>query len=265
MSQFVGPDGAAMRDFILSQLNWDTIDRILDVGCGVGYDLYEIGARMKTRIADSSEIKPRSHFYGVDVSQEKINIAITDSRRDDQYEFRVHNFAEKLPFSDNYFDVVYSHNVLECAADKNSFLTELHRILKPGGRILCAHFDWDSAFYNGNDKGLICKITRTYADWQQDWMDACDGWMGRRLWGTMERSNLFVDAKLLSYQIMNTEYEFPYYGFKSVQGYGEMVAKGLVSENEYKAFVADMEEMARSGNYLFCITTFIYLASKAYV
>jgi hypothetical protein len=31
MSQFVGPDGATMRDFILSQLEWNTIDRIL--GC----------------------------------------------------------------------------------------------------------------------------------------------------------------------------------------------------------------------------------------
>jgi ubiquinone/menaquinone biosynthesis C-methylase UbiE len=260
MSQFVGPDGVEMRNFIFSQIEWSAVNRILDVGCGVGYDLYEIGARVTEQNASSAETKSHQQFCGIDVSPEKIHTANTDSRKDESYEFRVHNFADKLPYSDGYFDVVYSHNVLECAADKAAFLTECHRVLKPGGQILCAHFDWDSAFYNGSDKDLIRKITHTYADWQQDWMDACDGWMGRRLWGTMQRSNLFVDAKLVTYQITNTKYEFPYYGFKSVQGYGDMVAKALISQDEYKAFTADMDALAISGDYLFCITTFIYVA-----
>ncbi len=79
----------------------------------------------------------------------------------------------------------------------------------------------------------------------------------------MQRSNLFVDAKLVIYQITNTKYEFPHYGFKSVQGYGDMVAKGLISEDEYKAFTADMDYLASSGDYLFCITTFIYVPKRA--
>lgn len=265
MSQIVGPDGAEMRNFIISLVDWSSVVRVLDVGCGVGYDLYQIGTRINQEYEGKCETGRQGlHFCGIDVSREKIDIAITDVRRDDRYQFRVHNFADKLPFEDNYFDIVYSHNVLECAANKIGHLSELQRILKPGGQILCAHFDWDSAFFNGTDKQLIRKIVHAYADWQQDWMDACDGWMGRRMWGTIENSKLFEDAKLTTYQIVNTQYEYPYYGFKSVQGYEDMIAAKLISENDYRAFKADIDDSANRGDYLFSITTFIYLARKSH-
>ncbi len=266
MSQVVGPDGAEMRKFILSLVDWSDVHSVVDVGCGVGYDLYQIGARMKTRASGAVEVeRTLPSLIGIDVSNEKINAANADARRDERYSFHTHDFEKQLPYPDNSFDLVYSHNVLECATDKNTLLTELHRILKPGGQIVCAHFDWDSAFYNGIDKELIRKIIHTYADWKQDWMEACDGWMGRRLWGTFKRSNLFVDSKLVTYQIVNTKYEFPYYGFMSTQGYGDMVAKGMISKEEHQSFTKEMELQARTGDYLFCITTFICTAHKSNV
>jgi len=42
----------------------------------------------------------------------------------------------RLPFDDESFDVIYAHHVLEHVEDILDTVFELHRILKPGGRLL---------------------------------------------------------------------------------------------------------------------------------
>lgn len=52
----------------------------------------------------------------------------------------------KLPFTSNVFDVVFSHNVLEHVRDLQLYISESHRVLRPGGiaSFLFAPV-WDSA------------------------------------------------------------------------------------------------------------------------
>ena len=45
---------------------------------------------------------------------------------------------EKLPFEDDYFDVVLSNGTLNLVADKVKAAKEALRVLKPGGRLLLA-------------------------------------------------------------------------------------------------------------------------------
>lgn len=42
------------------------------------------------------------------------------------------------PFEDNSFDLIYGHNVLEHLEDIVAAMEEIHRLLKPGGRLLVA-------------------------------------------------------------------------------------------------------------------------------
>src|SRR6266480_1864970 len=44
--------------------------------------------------------------------------------------------AEQLDFPDASFDIVYSHGVLMCTPNMQSALDEIHRVLKPSGRII---------------------------------------------------------------------------------------------------------------------------------
>ncbi|MDL5056966.1 class I SAM-dependent methyltransferase [Geitlerinema calcuttense] len=44
--------------------------------------------------------------------------------------------AESLPFSDNFFDIVYERQALHHFSDLNKGLTEVSRVLKPGGFLL---------------------------------------------------------------------------------------------------------------------------------
>jgi len=46
--------------------------------------------------------------------------------------------GENLPFPDDTFDVVISNGVINLIPDKEGALTEIIRVLKPGGRLLVA-------------------------------------------------------------------------------------------------------------------------------
>jgi len=51
-----------------------------------------------------------------------------------------------LPFADNTFDVIYNKSFLEHLRDPDIFLREAHRVLKPGGTLLCLVPDWESNY-----------------------------------------------------------------------------------------------------------------------
>jgi ubiquinone/menaquinone biosynthesis C-methylase UbiE len=49
---------------------------------------------------------------------------------------------ENLPYSDDYFDVVYHKSVLEHLYSPDRIMQETYRVLKPGGRIIVLTPDW---------------------------------------------------------------------------------------------------------------------------
>ncbi len=55
--------------------------------------------------------------------------------------------AEKLPFPDNYFDIVYSNGVLHHSPDTPLTIKEAYRVLKPGGEAVIMLYARDSFYY----------------------------------------------------------------------------------------------------------------------
>ena len=97
--------------------------RVLEIGCGMGTD----GAQFAAAGAD---------YTGVDLTEAAIDLARKRFASSGlQGEFRVAD-AEKLDFADESFDVVYSHGVLHHTPDIESAISEIHRVLKPGGRAI---------------------------------------------------------------------------------------------------------------------------------
>lgn len=56
-----------------------------------------------------------------------------------RFELLRHDVTERLPFEDGEFDRVISVNMLEAIPTRDEFALEAHRVLKLGGRLLCAH------------------------------------------------------------------------------------------------------------------------------
>lgn len=91
--------------------------RVLDAGCGLG--LYMLRFRDFTQ-----------HVYGVDVDREKV-------REAQKVLSHVQcASAEHLPFATGFFDIVFSHEVLEHVKDDAEAVHEAYRVLKPGGRLV---------------------------------------------------------------------------------------------------------------------------------
>ena len=91
--------------------------RILDVGCGIGAYV--------TKFRDFSP-----DVFGVDVDEEKIRAAARTLPHVLPAE------AEALPFSDESFDVILLHEVIEHVRDDRVTIREAVRCLRPGGQVI---------------------------------------------------------------------------------------------------------------------------------
>ena len=99
-------------------------DLVVDVGCGAGIDSL-IAARM---------VGPEGAVIGVDMTPSMLEKAQAGAKDLDHVEFRL-GFGEELPVPDEWADVVISNGVVNLMPDKHEALTEMARVLKPGGRI----------------------------------------------------------------------------------------------------------------------------------
>lgn len=237
------------RQFLFSLMQLEGAGSVLDLGCGKGQDLLDIGKMLGSD----------ARLAGVDSSQKAIDAAKEQASGDPKVRLLLHDASTSLPFDDESFDIVYSMNMLECITDKDALVREIHRVLKPGGQVVCAHHDFDSMLINGTDKDLVRKLVHTFGDWKQAWMTDCDSWMGRRLWGVFNRSGLFA-GKVHAYVQMSTEYEPENAGW--ISDFSALVSRGMISQEEYDRFTHDIEELAGKGEYFFSINLFAYAGRK---
>jgi ubiquinone/menaquinone biosynthesis C-methylase UbiE len=224
----------------------------LDLGCGQGYDLFRI----------SQLVSEESCLFGIDSMESSINKANENYSRDPRLTFGHHNFSQEIPHDDNSFDLVISNNMLECVTDKQLLLREVHRVLKPGGQVIFAHFDWDSQLVDGENKALIRSITQTFNDWKQDWMSDIDSWMGRRLWRTFQESKLFT-GRIETFVLTNTKFEEPYYGHMMVRDFASLVKRDMINERDYIELLNDIELLNQKDQFFYSITMYIYVGVKA--
>lgn len=94
--------------------------RALDLGCGTGgftAALAQAGASViGVDVAEAALARARAAHPGLD--------------------FRLVPFDGPLPLADNAFDLVWASEVIEHVADTARWLSEVRRVLAPGGRVL---------------------------------------------------------------------------------------------------------------------------------
>ena len=101
---------------------------LLEIGCGMGYDSLEFLKRgvcvTATDLTPNAVAMTRRHFEVEGVQAEAVHTAN----------------ALALPFEDNTFDAVWSNGVLHATGDTERAIQEARRVVKPGGRVIIAHF-----------------------------------------------------------------------------------------------------------------------------
>jgi SAM-dependent methyltransferase len=112
------PDFELRRRFLRSGVR--SGDRALDLGCGEGTLTAELAAAGATVIG--AEVAPA---------------AVERARAlHPSLEFRLIPIDGPLPFEDSAFDLVWSSEVIEHVPDTGSWLSEVRRVMAPGGRLL---------------------------------------------------------------------------------------------------------------------------------
>jgi SAM-dependent methyltransferase len=240
------------RDWLLSFVPVSEPTAFIDLGCGSGDDLLAVAARSPF---------PDTRLVGVDAAENSVQTATARAIDDPRIEIKQLRLREHLPFDDASFDVVYSSNLLECLGDKRAFVREVARILRPGQLVIAAHWDWDSQQFDATDKMLVRRLVHAFADWQPDWMEHADGWMGRRLWGVFNCVGLF-DGAVYARVLTNTTYAPAYFGHARAQDFHSLVERGLVTSEDYRRLIADQELLSSQGRYFYSITGYVYVGRR---
>jgi len=101
-------------------------ETVLDLGSGGGIDV----------ILSAKRVGPTGVAYGLDMTDEMLDLA-----RRNAAEANVTNtiflkgLIEEIPLASGSVDVVISNCVINLSTDKPAVLTEIARVLKPGGRV----------------------------------------------------------------------------------------------------------------------------------
>lgn len=101
-------------------------ETVLDLGSGGGIDV----------LLSAKKIGPSGKVYGLDMTDEMLELARRNAAEADvsNVEF-LKGEMESIPLPDGAVDVVISNCVINLSTDKGRVLAEIHRVLKPGGRI----------------------------------------------------------------------------------------------------------------------------------
>jgi 2-polyprenyl-6-hydroxyphenyl methylase/3-demethylubiquinone-9 3-methyltransferase len=112
------PDFALRRAHLLADVRPE--DRALDLGAGAGEFTAELsqaaGTAVGVEVAEAALRRARASYPGLD--------------------FRLAPIDGPLPLQDESFDLVWASEVIEHVADTALWLSEVRRVLAPGGRLL---------------------------------------------------------------------------------------------------------------------------------
>jgi 2-polyprenyl-3-methyl-5-hydroxy-6-metoxy-1,4-benzoquinol methylase len=112
------PDFALRSRFLLGHVTPG--DRVLDVGCGEGRFAAELG-------------RAGAQVVGIDVAEEPLRRA---RARDPELDLRIVQGEGPWQLPDAGFELVWAGEVIEHVADTAAWLSEVRRVLRPGGRLL---------------------------------------------------------------------------------------------------------------------------------
>lgn len=232
-------------------------DAILDLGCGTGVHLESILCSSPVR-----------KVVGIDISEAQVAIArrrLSRHVRRGTAEVCVGDAGKTLPFPSASFHAVLSVELMEClvAPKQNRLLREIHRVLKPGGRVLMAHTDWDTQLWNARDQALERRLVHAFCDWTQGWMECSDGWMGRKLAGVLRRSKLYKGIRVSTHVLTNDRYTPRTYGYQRSRDLLDLARKvrGVRSADVHR-FLRDLRRLDRTGAYFYSVNRYVVAARR---
>jgi arsenite methyltransferase len=220
-------------------------ERILDVGCGPGFYADEL----------LEQVGPEGAVVGIDSSPQMLDMAARRCERHGNASFHEAT-ATSLPVADASFDAAVSVQVLEYVSDLDTALAEMHRALRPGGRVVIWDVDWATLSVQSSDPARTDRM-----------LDAWDAHLAHpslpRTLAARLRSAGFEDVRMDAHAFASTEFTPEAY-LCSVLPLIEQYVAGRegVTEDEARAWVADLQELGERGEFFYACIQFCFTATR---
>jgi arsenite methyltransferase len=219
-------------------------ERVLDVGCGPGFYCAEL----------AGEVGPSGSVVGVDGSQAMLALAGRRCAELGNVELLAAD-ATALGVADADFDAALCVQVLEYVADTRAVLAELHRALKPGGRVLVWDIDWATFSMQGDE------LTRRV---QRAWDEHLTHSSLPRTLAPSLRAVGFTDVRAEAHPLATIALDPATYGGAMVPFIGAFASgRAGVGEDEGAAWLEAQRALDERGEFYFAVTQLCFTAVKA--
>jgi SAM-dependent methyltransferase len=234
-------DALRRRRIVREALGATAGERVLDVGCGPGFYCVEL----------LEDVGPTGSVVGVDTSAAMRALAA----RHENVELREGD-ATAVPVEDASFDAALSVQVQEYVGDVATGLAELHRALKPGGRVLVFDVDWATLSIHSGDGPRTERVLRAWDEHLAH--PSLPRTLGPRL-----RAAGFEDVRASGHPFVTLAFDPDTYGGAILPFIGAFVpGRRGVGEEEAQAWIAEQRELGDRGEFYFAITQFCFTARK---
>ena len=239
------PDVIEQRRIVRASLGLKPGQDVLDIGSGPGFLACEM----------AEAVGPGGSVRGIDPSDAMLSVARrrTQATGSAPVDFGPGQ-ATGLPFPDGAFDVVTSTQVYEYVHDVPAALTEAHRVLRPGGRLLVLDTDWDTIAWRSSDADRMRKIL---AVWDEH---LADPYLPRRLTSLLTRTGFTVTQRS-AIPLFNAGYDADTFSAGLIGFIAAFVpGRAGVTAADVNAWAEDLTGLG--ADYFFSLNRYLFLATK---
>jgi len=244
IAMYVTPDVVAQREQFLRALAPRTGERVLDIGSGPGF--------LAGTIAE--EVGSSGAVHGVDISEPLLAVARAHCAHQSWVEFRQAD-ATRLPFPDQAFDAVISTQVLEYVRDVDAALSEIHRVVRPAGRVVLVDTDLDSIVWHSPDQE---RMRRVLAAWEQH---AADAYLPRTLATKLRRAGFRVESQCVL-PLFNPSYDPNSFSNRIMDLIVPFVTgRNGITPDEAEGWAHALRQAGERGDYFFSLNRYLFVAT----
>lgn len=242
---YLTPDVVAQRSVVRAALNLRRGEHVLDIGVGPGL----LAAEMAT------EVGPDGSVCGIDPSDSMLAIARTRAHPPGGAEIQLRTAeTNRIPYPDSSFDAVVSTQVFEYVKDIPGALAEVHRILRPGGRVLLLDTDWESVVWHSRDNRRMRRVLEAFDE------HLVDPYLPRTLRGTLTAAGFAVNPPQIV-PLFNVGYQRATYSAGMLELVATfVVGRAGVTADDASDWAEDLRSMGE--DYFFSVNRYLFTATK---
>lgn len=239
------PEVVAQRRLLLEAVAPQSGECALDIGCGPGFVTEDL----------ARAVGPGGAVHAMDNSESSIAMARERCVELGNAQFQLAE-ATQLPYADEYFDLAVSTQVYEFVPEIQTALSELHRVLRPGGRAAIIDTDWHTVLWHSADPGRMARVLKAWDEHLAH--PVLPRTLGPRL---RDAGFSMRHCKVIPY--LDTEYKPEGYSYNMTRTVRRFVQdRQAIAKQEADAWAEELQNLARTGAYFFCLNRYLFLAEK---